>query len=309
MVTLLYSESMEFVIKTATTADIWWAIGREMSFLPLIDPAFSPERMNVVQRVLLRTTALPLNYRRCNWKWIVWAENQRVGFQFSRRKGDSIHIESMGVEPNWRRKGVAIKLIDEVEVTATKSDCNYLTGAITPENQPAQKLLRTCKFRPFRTQLLEGDREAVNETKIKGADIHELGPADALPAYERWQRHVIKKGDAWAEDLMLDLYLRSGWKGAARHWIGLYEGQEAGYLRLSGLNGKYQAYLACSDEFWQNPIQVAWIQQAVKQYPYPLISMGIELAGNEQFEISAAVWESRGYRSINRARHLMIKRL
>lgn len=300
---------MEFTLKTAHISDIWWAVGREMSYLPAVDPAFGPERMNGVQRLLLRTAALPLNYRKCEWKRIVWSEKQRIGFQFSRRKGDSLHIESMGVEPEWRRKGAAKKVLVELEKYAATNNCDTLTGAITPENLPAQNLFLSCQFRPFRPKMLVYAPDSVKDTEIPGAELRELAPAETLPAYEHWQKHVINTGDAWTADLMLDLYLRSGWKGAARHWSCVYAGQEAGYLRLAGLNGKYQAYLACSSEFWQNPIQVAWVQQAVQQYPYPLISMGIELAGNAQFESSCAVWESRGYPSMNRARHLMIKKL
>lgn len=300
---------MDIENKTASMTDIWWAAGREFVYLPTVDPAFAPQNMGGLRRFLLRALALPASYRRSDWKRILQASDQRAGYLFARQRGASLHIDALGVEPDFRRQGLARNLLAEAEAYARQEELEYLTAGLTPQNEPAEKLLVGEGFRPFRTTYFAWSGELLETAGSPGFELRELSPAETLPAFERWQQTVFDAGDAWAADLLLDVYRRSGWKGAARHWACLAGGEDVGYLRVAGLRGRYQAYLACAENYWGSNGQVAWLHAALASYPTAPEDVTLDLAGDRQTQESQVVWAAAGFDAQTRNRYLVIKPL
>ena len=300
---------METEIETASITDIWWAAGREFVYLPPVDPAFAPENMGALQRTLLRALALPASYRRCDLKLTLRTSTQRAGFLFARQRGVSLHIDSLGIEPEYRRQGFARQLLAEAQNFARQEDLEFLTSGLTPQNQPAENLLVGQGFRPFRPFHFvwrEGSLEAPDES---GWQLRELSPAETLPAFEHWQQTVFEAGDDWAAALLLDVYRRSGWKGAARHWVCLAEDEEVGYLRVAGLRGNFQAYLAVGEPYWSSAGQVIWLKQALADYASTPEDVVVDLAGDRQSHAAQDVWAAAGFDVRPRARYVAIQPL
>lgn len=299
---------MEIRFQRPSFVDTWWAVGQEFESLPLVDPAFNRHNMGALRRLLLRSAALPLSYRRSELQRLAIVDGQRVGYLYARRRGDSLHVDTLGVAPGFRRQGVASALLQNACRYAQEHKLNYLTAAVTPENKPAQELFAGQGFRPhrqFRTRLTGPlpDREA------EGFRIEELSPTETLPAFERWKTKALEIGDPWAAELVLDVYLRSGWRGAARHWACYAGDQESGYLRVAGLTGKFEAYLADDKAYWDHPGQIVWLQQALDSYSAEVKEVILETAADRQFEVSQPVWQAAGFNIEPRPRYLLISEL
>lgn len=300
---------METRLKRPSFLDIWWSVGHEFASLPEVDPAFDPQNMGVLRRMLLRGLVLPLSYQRSDFQKILLADGKRAGYLFARRQGESLHIDTLGVDNNFRRLGLAQELLRAAREYAREQQIRYLTAAATPENEPAQALFAAQGFRPHRRLRARLEAESLPAREPAGFHLDELSPTQTLPAFERWKTAALQASDPWAADLVLDVYLRSGWRGAARHWLCCDGEREAGYLRLAGLTGKFEAYLAIAEEYWDSAGQLAWLQQALDSYASPLQELIVETAGDRQFEVSQPVWQAAGFEITPRPRYLLLREL
>jgi ribosomal protein S18 acetylase RimI-like enzyme len=287
---------MDIQIKPATFSDAWWAAGREFEYLPPVDPAFAPENMQGARRLLLRALVLPQGYRRSLLKNTAWAGEKRIGFLFARANGDSLHVETIGVEPAYRRQGVGSTLAASAVAFARERDLAFLTSVVTPQNLPGRFFLEALGLRPYR------EFHWVSEGfELKSPDldwgIRELKPVETLPAYESWQTKVIRENEPQAADLLLSVYLRSAWRATARHWVCRDKDSEVGYLRIAGLRGKYQAHLICLPEYWQSEAQVSWLSEALSSYPISPQNITLGMALDDQVRDGKDVWEAARFQA------------
>ncbi len=296
-------------ISPATRRQAYWASGREFVHLPEVDPAFNPTSLKGLRRFLLRHLILPMNYHRKLQGLILEQEGQPSGYLFLRERALSLHIESMGVEAPHRRRGYARRLVEHAEGIAKKEELDYMTAAITPENGPAKAFFEALGFRSFRSKgwRLPPDGELASE---EGPwTVEELSPRQLLDAYHRWLEHELRNGDPGAADMILGDYRRATLRTAARHWACLLDGEEVGYLRVAGLLGKYDAYLAADRSTWESPAQASWLAQALAVYPTPPRTLTLDLASGGHYDGSQAVWEGAGLTSWPRLRYMCWKRL
>lgn len=293
-------------IRDATVADTWWATGREFAYLPDVDPAFSKEHMGALRRMILRSASLPLSYQRAAFRWILLKDTRRAGYLYLRQRANSLMLDAMGIEAQVRRIGLGSRLVAKAKEMAQRLKLDFLTAVITPENLPGIAFLERHGFRPYRPQVFSyhGDDFRVSGQGKWG--LRELAAVETLPAYEKWQKVAVQSGDAWAAGLILGAYLRQGWKGAARHWVCLIGSEETGYLRLAGLRGRYQAYIASKPGTWKLGAQVSWLKQAVEAYPSQLEHVSLDLAAHAHIEASREIWEAAGFRVLPKERYLMI---
>jgi GNAT superfamily N-acetyltransferase len=300
---------MEFTIKKASWLDTWWAAGREFKILPPVDPSFAPENLGPLRWFLLRVLILPRSYRGSVLKLQAMAGGKRAGFLYGRQRGSSLHIDTLGVEEEFRRQGLARRMVSETLLFARQLHVDYLTAAVTPQNLPAIELFSSLEFSAYRSQRLVYEAEALEIPIEPGWTVRELSPTETQVTYDRWFRNAIEGGDAWVSDLIVDVYKRSGWRGVARHWACLVQDDEQGYLRITGLRGRYQAYLACAPQLWQETAQITWLKEAVDSYAYPLAGLVLEFSADAEFKASHPVWEQAGFKVEDRVRYLMIRSL
>jgi GNAT superfamily N-acetyltransferase len=299
----------DVLFSAPTWGDVWWAVGREFAFLPPVDPAFAPRNLGLGRRLLLRLLVLPLNYRRHAFGRIAARQGERVGYLFARPRGSGLNIDSLGVAAESRRQGLGRRLLAQAEAHARQEGLDYLTAILPRENRPGQAFFAALGFRAYRPEAWRLEAARIQASGKGTWTLRELAAVETLPAYERWQRQAVQAGDAWAAELLLESYLRQGWRGAARHWACLIQGEEAGYLRLAGLSGRYQAYLACKPSAWKLAAQAHWLDQAVKSYAAPLQALTLELACGDHHAASREVWQAAGFSAEARPRFLMIKKL
>jgi ribosomal protein S18 acetylase RimI-like enzyme len=67
-------------------------------------------------------------------------------FRYSTWKGKMLYIEDLIVTENFRKAGIGTKLMDEVMVEATKTNCNGVQWQVLDWNEPAIKFYR--KYKP-----------------------------------------------------------------------------------------------------------------------------------------------------------------
>lgn len=284
----------------------WWAVGRDLRFLRDIDPAFALGRLNFVNRLLLRTIVLPVAYTRSTGRYLIVRAGQRAGFLYTRQRGASLSLETFGIEVAFRRQGLGRALIEMGIESARDESLNFVTASVTSENAPALALLGSLDFQPYKPYRFEYAGKSFEAPGQGRWTLRELSALEAQPGYDKWQQATIKAGDPWAAELLLDVYLRSGWQGNARHWTCLIGNEESGYLRLAGLGGKYKAYIACKPSAWKLGAPIHWLKQAIDAYPSDLQFVTVDLASDAQFVESREIWTAAGFQVLPRERYLMI---
>ena len=304
-----YTVGMALEFGQPITRDYWWAAAEEFKLLPAVDPAFAPENLGPLRKLILRYFALPLGYRQSPVKLIAHWDGKRCGFVFTRNSGGALHIDSLGVIPQFQRQGIGFELVKEVEIQAQLLKFDYLTAAVTQGNVAARELLRKAGLKPYRALNWIFTGEAISTESVAAWQIREYSPTEILPAYERWQKVAVESGDAWVEELMLGDYARLNWRAAARHWACLVDEQEVGYLRVAGLRKDFAAYLALAPEWWGSLAQVTWLKLALDSYPNPPVEISVGLAADAQFEPGRAVWEAAGFHSQVRERFLCVYKI
>ncbi|MEZ5920846.1 MAG: ribosomal protein S18-alanine N-acetyltransferase [Parvularculaceae bacterium] len=80
-------------------------------------------------------------------------ENRECGFVFWRRLGDEAEILSIGVAPEWRRRGCGDALLRGVINEGRKSGCLRLFLEVDARNFSAHALYRNCGFEQISRRL------------------------------------------------------------------------------------------------------------------------------------------------------------
>jgi GNAT superfamily N-acetyltransferase len=298
----------QYHISKPTPKQVRWAVGREFVHLPPVDPAFAPENMGVLRRLLLRYLALPANYRKLVGYYLE-IEGNPAGYIFARPSLHAVRIDSLAVEAEYRRQGYATLLLNEITGVAEGRELDFLSTTLNPENKAGLAFFQKHGFRAYQPeQWVLGDVEKLG-TAEEGFSIRELPPKELIDAYDRWTQVELKQGDAWAEEVVLAEYPRLSLVAQARHWACLKDGEEAGYLRLAGLRGTFRGYLAADQSAWAGAGQTSWLALAIQQYPIPPSEVILALGSWGHHKTAQPALEQAGFEVQAKPRFLMFKAL
>jgi GNAT superfamily N-acetyltransferase len=298
----------EPILSPATPGDAYWAAGQEFAHLPEVDPAFAPAQMSRLRRMVLRHLVLPLNYHRKLEGYLLKREQERLGYLFLRQVANSLHVESIAVEPPHRRQGFGRRLLAQAARLTQERGLDYLSAALTPQNIPAQALFASQGFFTYRPQGWQKEG-GVEVTPTDSAAIQEISPRDLIAAHQTWQARALEQGEAGVKDLVLAAYPRATLRTSARHWLCLLEGKPAGYLRIAGLLGEMEVYLASEASTWRHPAQLEWLAAALANYPRPPRRLLADLASGGHYAASRTMWSAAGFSLWQRPRYLVWKRM
>ncbi len=291
----------------ATWKDAWWAAGRDFAYLPPVEPDFAA--MSPSRRILLRAFILPISYRQRSYGWVARAGTRPLGYLFARPRGKALMIEALGVEPEHRRQGVGNLLVERAAAAARQDGLPFLAATVSLQNTPALAFSRALKFRPWRSRRWIADALPPIPSVKTAFRVDELSPAETLPAYERWQMRAIKSGAAWAAEALLNKpWFRHAWKGYARHWLCFRGGRESGYLRIAGLGGRHQAYLACQPADLRGDAPLHWLHAALASYETALRQLALELPTTAHEEAAGEVLRAAGLEETVPPRLLLLRR-
>ncbi len=292
-------------ISSPSWKTVWWAAGCDFAYLPPVDPEFAA--LPPLRRLLLRAFVLPLSYHRRRYAWVAQDERRPVAYLFARPRGKILMLESLGVAPEHRRKGLGRLLAERAARAAGEGGLPFVGGSVTPRNAAALGFFRALGYRPHR--LLRWTSDAPPQTDSgHNVRIAELPAASTLPAYERWQKRAVKSGAAWAAEALLEQpFLRREWKGYARHWL-CYRGErESGYLRIAGIGGRYRAYLACRVADLDDEAPLRWLHAALASYQSAFRRLDLDLPTAAHEEAAAPLLEAAGLRPLERPRLLLLR--
>jgi GNAT superfamily N-acetyltransferase len=292
-----------------TKKDIRWAIKQDFIHLPPVDTAFAPENLGWFRRLLLRYIIFPAKYRNRLKGLILHLNDQRAGYIFTGMSLTAMEIETLVIEPEFRRKGYANRLLNHVEGIALEEEREYVSARMPPENGPANAFFRKHGFKSYRAEIWEISDVSSLEATSKGASLQKLPATQILETYRRWMGEELKHGDAWAEDLIISDHPRMAFRARGHHWTCLLDGEEKGYLRVSVLRGGVEVYLAASPSMWEEKIQVSWIKQAIEASPSPFKAIKVYLGSGGHFNSSQKVFMEAGFKSAHRPRYLLAKPL
>ncbi len=307
-------------ILSASKRDVRWAIDRDFVFLEKIDPAFDPKSLGKVRQYLLKNIFLPSRYDKAFDGFVLKVEDEHAGYVFANTHIESTHIETLAVEPEFRRQKLGTQLVARVSELARNYEHQYLSAAVTDQNEAGQAFLQALGFQPYRA---EGWRPAQDEqfdTNVfvgayeledTSAHLRALGPnpKDDMPFYERWLEHELEHGDAWVREVIWEDYKDLALRTPAQDWVCMQGEEELGYIRLAGMRGTLWAYLACHHDYWDNDIQIQWLAQALRQYPSRPTEFTLKVGSSGHHEASRAVWEKAGFEAFTWPRYILFKRL
>ncbi len=299
----------EIRILPPTKKDIRWAIKQDFIHLPPVDSAFAPENLGWFRRFMLRWVIFPFRYRNRLKGFILHADDRRAGYIFIGMTLTAIDIETLVIDPGFRRKGYAERLLKHVEGIALEEELEYIAGGIPPENGPANAFFQKRGFKPYRAELWALSDVSALDVDSKKATLQKVPAKKTFDNYRRWLGEELKHGDAWAEDLIISDHPRMSFRPKGRHWTCLLDGEEVGYLRVSVLRGGVEVYLAASPSVWAEKIQLAWIKQAVEASPFPFKAIQVFLGSGGHYETSQKVFKAAGFKSAHRQRYLLAKLL
>ena len=296
-------------ILPATKSDVRWVVGREFVHLPPVDPAFAPENMGWFRRLLLRYIALPASYRKRLKGYILHQDDRRIGYIFVGSGSLALNIDTLAVEPEFRRRGYGGQLLAHAEKVAHEEGLNFLTARMPPENLPADAFFNKHGFRPYRSEIWHLKDVASFVEEASGASIRELSPMVIVQEYEKWMGKELEHGDVWVQELIKAEYPRMAFRARGRHWTCLLDEKEVGYLRIAGLRGRFDAYLALDPSLWSSKVQLAWLAQAIACYPVLPSDVVLYLGSGGHYVASKEVFKESGFGSLLRPRYLQVKPL
>ncbi|MGB2775337.1 MAG: GNAT family N-acetyltransferase, partial [Anaerolineae bacterium] len=71
---------------------------------------------------------------------IAWMENEPVGVALLGRRGQAGWIGSMGVLPAWRRQGIGLHMLHQVQANARRAGLSHVDLEVLTRNTQAQAL-------------------------------------------------------------------------------------------------------------------------------------------------------------------------
>ncbi len=297
----------DFHLTSASWRDAWWAAGQDFALLPPVDPDFAA--LPLWRRAVLRGLLLPLSYRKRTHAWIARLNTRPVGYLYARPQGRLLLIDSLGVLPDFQRRGVARTLLSQAAKSARDDDLPLLGMPVAAANAPALAFARALNFQPYRTRKWVLESPDALPTPKETWRVEELPASETLPAYQRWQERALRSGMAWAaESLLQRPFARRDWVGYARHWVCYRGKEESAYLRIAGLRGEYRAYLSCRLADLKTPAPLAWLGQALQTYTAPFRHLTLELPSDVHMQASEKVFAAACMQAVTKPRFLMLRK-
>ena len=76
----------------------------------------------------------------------LWRNRHLVGYAIGYAKGPDLHLASLAVEPAWRRRGHATRLLESILERAWHRGCTTCRLEVRPSNRSARRLYKKLGF-------------------------------------------------------------------------------------------------------------------------------------------------------------------
>ena len=77
----------------------------------------------------------------------LWRDRHLVGYAIGYAEGADFHLASLAVEPAWRRRGLATRLLESILEKAWSRGCTTCRLEVRPSNRAAQGLYKKLGFK------------------------------------------------------------------------------------------------------------------------------------------------------------------
>lgn len=293
-------------ILAPTRRETRWVVGREFVHLPPVDPAFA--QIRGLRKLLMRHMILPTNYMQLLQGALVKVDGDIAAYLYARSRPAALRIDALATEPEHRRKGYAGRLLGEARKWAAERDLTWLSAHLTPENEPARAFFAKHGFTPYRPNGWRAESLA-GLPAPDASMLRLLTPEQVQPTYRRWMLDELTHGDPGAQGVVEAEYLDAALYTRGKHWAIVLDGEEAGYLRLSGLRRTATAFIACAQPFWVDPRLQAGLAAALATWPFVPGRLLVDHASGGHHAAASSIMETTGFSAYNRPRYLMFKRL
>ena len=85
-----------------------------------VDPAFDPKTLGKVRYYLLKKILMPNRYDKVYDGFVLKLDGRHAGYVFANTHLESTHIETLGVEPEFRRQKYGAQLVARVAELAAE---------------------------------------------------------------------------------------------------------------------------------------------------------------------------------------------
>ncbi|MEK6222672.1 MAG: GNAT family N-acetyltransferase [Chloroflexota bacterium] len=295
-------------IHPSTSMQTRWAVKQEFLSLPLVDPAFSPKRMGVIRRFLLKYFVLPSTYHQRSNGFIIHVDEKPAGYIFLRYKDLSVRIETIGVKEELRRKGYAAELISYADKFAGDAELKFLAANLTRENNSAIAFFEIQGFVSTRQYGWETEINLDHAPK-ENSTIETIALADVVDIHDDWVGRELAQGAPGLKEVLEVDYPPFASRPMSLHAICLDQDQPLGYLRLSRQDGFVTAFLASDPSTWKSSIQLDWLTRAYKKFAPDAKGLKINMASDKHYAASREVFSNANFKKFSRPRFLMLKQL
>lgn len=108
----------------------------------------------------------------------LWCDRNLVGYAIGYAEGADFHLASLAVEPAWRRRGLATRLIESILEKAWQRGCTVCRLEVRPSNRAARALYEKLGFEVageiprFYTDPKEAALQLLGRIRISDGEIH-----------------------------------------------------------------------------------------------------------------------------------------
>ena len=78
--------------------------------------------------------------------WLLKEENQIIAYAFLWETFEMAQLARIGVDPSWRKRGVAKEMMRYLCKRAKEAQCEFMTLEVRQSNIPAIRLYEGCEF-------------------------------------------------------------------------------------------------------------------------------------------------------------------
>ena len=261
-------------------------------------------------RVVDRLSAMPLYYHWITSGYGLFADDNPIGWFYTRGWRQAIHIETLVVHPDWRRRGVGRCLLRFAETQARLQRRRWLTIAMPVGNVPATTLCESEGFQRVHWRVVHRDAGSIDRpTEQSRVRLQRLVGLSARLCYRQFARLDLDAGETWGPDIAVGLLADIPRRMGVQQWRVWDDERPVAYLSVNGSHASPSIYLAAAPEYWGSSLVVDAIKLALSRLGEPAPGVDLRLGSNDHHVAARDGLADLGFTERPASHVRMLKRL
>ena len=244
-----------------------------------------------------------------------------AGLMVVERRQVTANIRLLAVAPDLRRRGIATKMLRDLEPLVRSRHLRWLWTEVPSDNAPATRLALSTGFRRVQPQFLRRDVPTllqVSSEVVAGVAIELLDPRGVARAVTTAMQTEVQEGDAWVQELLeIELFQRMTLPvgdtyvcfARAEAASGDRKLGEVGLAHLSGTKQHTTIHLWLDQAMWGQPAELGLLKLLLNTVLGVPRLLDVRLGSSGHLRASADSFKAVGFAPVIEPRVVFAKRL